>query len=61
MLEFSHLLVSPPHIEQSPFGLNPPHDPESGFLLKITRIWREMLHFFALENDLSPRQIHLFW
>ena len=32
-----------------------------GFLLKITRIWREMLYFFALENDLSPRQIHLFW
>ena len=38
MLEFSHLLVSPPHIEQSPFGLNPPHDPERGFLLKITPI-----------------------
>ena len=38
MFEFSHLLVSPPHIEQSPFGLNPPHDPESGFLLKITPI-----------------------
>ena len=38
MLEFSHLLVSPPHIEQFPFGLNPPHDPERGFLLKITPI-----------------------
>ena len=25
------------------------------FLLKITRIFGKMLHFFALENDLSPR------
>jgi|MGYP004018951411 hypothetical protein len=38
MFEFSHLLVSPRHIEQFPFGLNPPHDPERGFLLKITPI-----------------------
>ena len=30
------------------------------FPLKITRILGEMLHFFALENDLSPRKINIF-
>ena len=31
-----------------------------GFPLKITWMFGEMLHFFALENDLAPRKINIF-
>jgi len=31
-----------------------------GFPLKIIWIYEKMLHFFALENDLSPRKINIF-
>ena len=35
---FSHFFVSFPHIEQFPLGVNPPQEPDRGFLLKITPI-----------------------
>ena len=38
MLSFSHLFGSFPHIEQAPSDDNPPHDPDKGFLLKMTPI-----------------------
>ena len=36
MLSFSHLFGSFPHIEQASSDDNPPHDPDKGFLLKMT-------------------------
>ena len=36
MLSFSHLFGSFPHIEQAPSDDNPPHEPDKGFLLKMT-------------------------
>ena len=35
---FSHFFVSLPHIEQEPSDDKPPHDPDKGFLSKITPI-----------------------
>mgnify|MGYP006063995375 FL=1 len=38
IFELSHLFVSPPQMEHSPFGFRPPQEPDNGFLLKITPI-----------------------
>ena len=53
---FSHFCGSPPQIEQMPSEFNPPQEPDSGLLLKITPI---DIPAIAIAKTVIPRKISM--